>query len=183
MYSNPARLIVIVVLVGSQSLRADEPVDFNRDIRSILSNKCYACHGPDEAERQAGLRFDSQAGALTPAESGEVAIVAGKPEESELVARITSDDESARMPPAEFGKTLSPREIQLLTDWIKQGAKFSEHWSYVKPVRPESPPLAAHQDWPRNAIDHFVLARLLREKLTPAPEADRYALVRRLSLD
>lgn len=161
----------------------EKTIDFNRDIRSILSNKCYACHGPDPAERQAGLRLDTQAGATTPAESGELPIVAGKPEESELIARIGSTDDDVRMPPGDSGKTLSAHEIQLLTDWVKQGAAFPAHWSYVKPMRPELPALAAHQDWPRNELDHFILARLLRENLAPSPEADRYALVRRLSLD
>ncbi|MDA1051547.1 MAG: DUF1553 domain-containing protein [Planctomycetota bacterium] len=196
-----AALLACTALTPNTMLAADSAVssiDFNRDIRSILSNKCYACHGPDAAERQAGLRLDSQAGATSPAESGEVPIVAGKPEESELIARITSTDDDVRMPPGDSGKTLSAHEIELLTEWVKQGAAFPAHWSYVKPVRPELPDLRGlslresasvrgangdYLDWPRNAADHFILARLLREKLVPSQEADRYALVRRLSLD
>ncbi|MBC8351071.1 MAG: DUF1553 domain-containing protein [Planctomycetes bacterium] len=187
-----SRLQVVLVLTFgatfiSHRARAEDqtarPIDFTRDIRTILSNKCFTCHGPDQEERQAGLRLDTQAGATSPAESGEIAIVPGKPDASELIARITSDDDSVRMPPADSGKELSPEEVQLLTDWIAQGAQLSAHWSYVKPMRPELPPLASHQEWPKNAIDHFVLARLLREQLTPSAEADRYAVARRLALD
>ncbi|HUG66745.1 MAG TPA: DUF1549 domain-containing protein, partial [Pirellulaceae bacterium] len=174
---------VVAVFAGFSSLQADETIDFNRDIRSILSNKCFTCHGPDPDERQAGLRLDTQVGAFSPADSGTVVIVPNKPEESELVARISSGDDSLRMPPTESGKTLSAREVQLLTEWVRQGAAYSAHWSYIKPVRPELPTLASHQGWPRHGVDHFILARLLQEKLTPSPEADRYALVRRLSLD
>ncbi|MCA9145591.1 MAG: DUF1553 domain-containing protein [Planctomycetaceae bacterium] len=180
-------LLTIVGTLFSDATFADDlavkPIDFNRDIRSILSNKCFTCHGPDEAERQASLRLDTQAGAITPADSGDVAIVPGKPEQSALIARISSDDESERMPPADSGKKLTPKEVQLLSDWVQQGAAYSAHWSYIKPVRPELPTLASHQDWPKNEIDHFILARLQQEKLAPSAEADRYAIVRRLSLD
>ena len=171
-----------VLLVSTGPATAAE-IDFNRDIRAILSNKCYACHGPDAKERQAGLRLDLPDGVTAPAESGEVPIVPGKPEASELVIRITSDDDSIHMPPPDSGKKLTAREVQLLTEWVKQGGKYEVHWSYAKPVRPAFPKLSAHQDWPRNGIDQFVLARLLQEGLKPSPEADRYALIRRLSLD
>lgn len=179
----------------------DEPipqVDFNRDIRPILSNICFKCHGPDDKEVQGGLRLDSRERALAETDSGLHAIVPGQIEESELVARVTSPDDSLRMPPVESGHTLTPREIQLLTEWVRQGAPYAKHWSYVKPQRPELPDLeAAIRDaklppgndrsllsvWPRNEIDYFILDRLLREGLVPAPEADRYALMRRVSLD
>ena len=180
-------LLMFFGVLATQVLHADESattkIDFNRDIRTILSNKCFTCHGPDPAERQAGLRLDTQAGATSPADSGEIAIVPGQPDASELIARITSNDDSVRMPPAESGKKLSAAEVQLLTDWIAQGATLSAHWSYIKPVRPELPSLASHQDWPKNDIDHFVLARLLDEQLTPSAEADSYAIIRRLTLD
>jgi len=158
-------------------------VDFNRDIRTILSNKCFACHGPDEAERQAGLRLDRADGITAETDSGAVAVVPGDVEKSELIRRITSADESVRMPPGEFGKSLSPREIELLTQWVREGAPYAQHWSYVQPVRPEPPSVEQHPSWPRNEIDHFLLARLIQEGLAPSAEADRYTLIRRLSLD
>ena len=112
-------LLTIVGTLFSDATFADDlavkPIDFNRDIRSILSNKCFTCHGPDEAERQASLRLDTQAGAITPADSGDVAIVPGKPEQSALIARISSDDESERMPPADSGKKLTPKEKMRLS--------------------------------------------------------------------
>ena len=176
-------LLVLVISCLAPCARAEPPVDFNRDIRSILANTCFACHGPDASERQAGLRLDTRDGARSASESGGFAVVPGDLEASQLYLRVTSDDESVRMPPAESGKTLSPREVQLLTDWIAQGAKYSTHWSYLKPVRPELPKLTEHPAWPKNETDHFILARLIQEGLRPSPEADRYALIRRVSLD
>ncbi len=151
-------------------------VDFNRDIWPILSNNCYACHGPDEKVRKADLRLDTREGA-----TDNAAIVPGKPEQSELVKRISATDGEV-MPPPKTGKKLTRREIELLTEWVRQGAPYAKHWSYVKPERP---PLPAVKDkgWPRNGIDNFILARLEREGLRPQPEADRYALIRRASLD
>lgn len=157
--------------------RADErPIDFNRDIRPLLSDRCFACHGPDAENRQADLRLDEEEAAK------EYAIVAGAPEDSELVARITSDDPDLRMPPAHSGKELSRQEIQLLTRWVAAGAPWSAHWAYVPPRRHPVPP-AEDTQWPLNWIDHFVLARLRSEGLQPAPEADRVTLVRRLHFD
>jgi hypothetical protein len=159
-------------------------LDFNRDIKPILSNNCYQCHGPDPAERKggtAGLRLDTAEGALAD-QGGHAAIVPGKPEASELIARIKSADADAKMPPPQSGKKLSPQEIELLTQWIRDGAGYEGHWSYGKPVRPPLPTVKA-ADWPKNEIDYFILARLEREGLGPMPEADRYALIRRVSLD
>lgn len=160
------------------------PVDFNRDIRPILSNKCYACHGPDDEKREAGLRLDDAKIAISKLESGAVAIVPRKPKASELIRRVTSPDEDERMPPAKYGKPLSNDEIALLKKWIDQGARFATHWSYVKPVRPE-PPAApeAWRNWPRNGIDRFALQAMLARKLHPSPEEDRYGLIRRVFLD
>ncbi len=165
-------------------VRAEQTVDFNRDIRPILSNKCFACHGPDEGKLQAGLRLDDAKIATGELESGSIAIVPGQPEASELIRRITHADETQRMPPAEFGKPLTTEEIAALSRWIEQGARYAAHWSYVKPVRTE-PPAApeAWQNWPRNAIDRFALSAMLAHGLKPLPEADRYALVRRVFLD
>jgi mono/diheme cytochrome c family protein len=151
-------------------------VDFNRDIRHILSNNCYACHGPDEKVRKADLRLDTREGA-----TDNAAIVPGKPEQSELVKRISATDGEV-MPPPKTGKKLTRREIELLTEWVRQGAPYAKHWSYVKPERPPLPAVK-DKDWSKNGIDHFILARLEREGLRPQPEADRYALIRRASLD
>ncbi|MBI1310870.1 DUF1553 domain-containing protein [bacterium] len=174
-----------LLLLFSDTVRAAEgeaqKIDFNRQIRSILSNRCFACHGPDEEEREADLRFDTAEGALADL-GGHAAIVPGKPEESTLVERITSTDPDLRMPPASHGEPLSPTEVKLLTEWIRQGAKFEQHWSYVKPVRPELPAVK-NTAWVRNEIDRFILARLEREGLAPTEETDRYALIRRVSLD
>ncbi len=161
---------------------AEKPIDFDRDVRPILSDKCYKCHGPDEKERQAGLRLDVPEAALAPLESGARAIVPGKRTESALVARITHADPAERMPPADSGKVLAPAEIATLARWIDEGATWKKHWSLVAPLRPE-PPAVRHEAKVRNAIDRFVLARLEAEGLEPAPEADKVTLVRRLTLD
>src|SRR5690349_21674950 len=116
---------------------ADNKVDFNRDIRPILSENCYKCHGPDDGARKANLRFDKQGEALKPAKSGSIPIVAGAPEKSEMVARITATDANKHMPPPQSGKKLKDAQIDLLRRWIAEGAPFAMHWAYVKPVRPE----------------------------------------------
>src|SRR4051794_39500055 len=163
---------------------AEETVDFNRDIRPILSNKCFACHGPDDGKREANLRLDDAKIATSELESGVTAIVPGEPEASELIHRITSVDVDVRMPPAEFNKPLTSDEVDKLRNWIKQGAHYAVHWSYVKPVRTEPPATAeAWQNWPHNAIDLFALQVILTHGLHPSPEADRYALARRVFLD
>ncbi len=161
-----------------------QTVDFNRDVRPILSNKCFACHGPDEGKREAGLRLDDGKIATAELESGAIAIVPGDPESSELFRRITHSDESQRMPAAEFGKPLTPDEIVILRRWIEQGAQYAAHWSYIKPVRPVPPAAPGPwQHWPKNAIDHFALQAMLAHDRQPSPEADRYALARRVFLD
>lgn len=178
----------VVALLGAGvawSARAAEPVEFNRDIRPILSNACFKCHGPDPAERQGGgeggLRLDDETGALADL-GGYAAVVRGQPDDSELIQRITTDDADLVMPPPASGPRLGPREVALLSTWIEQGAPFARHWSYVVPVRPAVPQVQ-QQDWPRNDIDRFLLARLEREGLAPAPEADRAVLIRRVMLD
>src|SRR5207249_474110 len=109
-------------------------------------------------------------------------IVPGIPDKSQMVARITATDPDDRMPPLKSGKKLSPEQIELLRRWIAQGAPYAAHWSYIKPVRPPLPAIR-NKSWPRNPIDSFILSRLERERLTPSPEADRYTLIRRVSLD
>lgn len=156
-------------------------VGFNRDVRPILSNYCFQCHGPDEKQRKAGLRLDLKEGAF--ADLGEhQAIVPGKPEESELVRRVRGIDPAKVMPPRKTGKKVKPEEIALLDRWIKQGAPYERHWSYEKPARPPLPAVR-NSAWPQNPIDRFLLARLEREGLRPAALADRHALIRRVSLD
>lgn len=159
---------------------ADAEIDFGRDIRPILSGKCFHCHGPDPETREGGLRLDNAEAASAELDSGEIAIVPGKPDESELIARIVTDDESIRMPPPEIGKSLSPAEQKLLKDWIAQGARFSPHWSFVKPAKSELP-TTSQPDWVNKPIDAFILKRLDEVGLTPAEQADRYTLARRVS--
>lgn len=161
---------------------AEKTVDFNRDVRPILAKNCFACHGPDAEHREGGLRLDQREQALAELKSSAHAIVPGKPGDSELVARITETDDSLKMPPAGSGRTLKPVEIETLKLWITQGAGYAEHWSFVAPKRP-APPVVTDKHWARNDLDLFILARLEAIGLKPAPEADRYALVRRVSLD
>ncbi len=165
----------------ASDVEAVDAIDFNRDIRPILSRNCAACHGADEKKREAGLRIDVRESAIAP-HDGHQAIAPGDPKKSELIRRITSTDADERMPPQSSGKKLTSQEIDLLTRWIKQGAPYTPHWAYVKPVRP-TVPAVNDKAWPKNELDRFLLARLEKEKLRPAPEADRYALARRLTLD
>lgn len=157
-------------------------VDFNREIRPILSDNCFACHGPDENERKAKLRLDQKEDAFKPAKSGDLAIVPGKPNESALIARIFSTDPDDVMPPPKTGKKLTAQQKDLLKRWIADGAKWQEHWAFEVPRRPELP-ATKNKDWPENEIDHFVLARLEKEGLKPAPDADKTTLARRTTLD
>jgi len=169
-------------LFGASAAPAPAAIDFNRDVRPIFAANCYKCHGPDEEERKARLRFDLRFEALKPAKSGNPAIVPGSPEKSEMVARITAEDPDDRMPPVRTGKELSAAQIELLRKWIAQGAPYATHWAYVKPVRPALPAVR-RGEWALNAIDRFILARLEQEGLSPSAPADRATLVRRVSLD
>lgn len=176
--------VLVALLPATFSHVMAQAVDFNKDVRPILSNRCLACHGPDEARQESGLRLDLEEIATKALESGQTAIVPGKPSESEVLARITSTDESVRMPPPHFGKPLTPAEIEVLERWIQQGAPFARHWSYVAPVRANVPEVfGEHAKWPKNAIDNFALHKMLELKLQPSPAADSTALVRRVFLD
>src|SRR5437588_12362906 len=141
----------------NQSTGADK-VDFNRQIRPILAENCFKCHGPDEGARKSKLRFDMRAEALKPAKSGKIAIVPGAPEKSEMIARVTTSDEDDRMPPLKTGKKLTSSQIESLRRWIAEGAPYAIHWAYVKPVRPPLPQVN-NKRWALNPIDHFVLGR------------------------
>ena len=154
---------------------ADEHVQFNRDVRPILSDRCFACHGPDAAQRKADLRLDQAEGiarVTTP----------GKPDESALYQRISFEDEAFRMPPVHSKLYLSDEEIALLRRWIDQGAAFEKHWALIPP-RAVQPPKTERSDWAQNEIDLFILARLEKEGLRPSPEADKARLLRRLAFD
>ncbi len=181
------RMVLFVLICGMSPLLAgaepagDQPPDFGRDVRPILSEACFHCHGPSEASREAGLRLDV-AEEATADRDGDPAIVPGHPEESLVFERLLSDDPHERMPPAESEKKITPEQIEVLRRWIASGAKYEEHWSMVVPKRAD-PPAVKQQAWPQNPIDHFVLARLEANGMTPAVEADRPTLIRRLSLD
>jgi hypothetical protein len=183
-YRLPA-LALLSVALGVAAPAAAQPlppvVEFNRDIRPILSDNCFLCHGPDKARRKAGLRLDTEEGAF--ADLGDHrALVPGDPGKSELFRRISTGDEQERMPPTKAGRPLTERQIALLRRWIEQGAKWQKHWSLLPPAK-AAPPEVKDRSWPRNGIDHFILARLEQEGLTPAPEADRVTLLRRVTLD
>jgi len=166
------------VLAGfAEHARAEEPLEYNRDIRPILADHCFACHGADSAARKADLRLDQRDAAI---EAG--AILVGKPDESELIARIVSDDDELVMPPAETKKKLTDAQKEKLTKWITAGAEYQPHWSYIVPKRSQ-PPVVKQAAWLKNTIDHFVLAKLEAKGLSPAPEADARTLFRRLHLD
>ena len=161
-------------LLAQEPVDFAKPVDFSKEVRPILSDHCYACHGPDEATRKAQLRLDTPEGA-----AAVIAATATTP--SELVARISAHDAGERMPPAGFPKPLTPAKIETLVRWISEGAKWEAHWSFVTPERPEVPD--AGEGWALTAIDRFLAARLAAEDLTPNPAADRETLLRRISYD
>ncbi len=173
-----------LVFVCTTALAADKParkVDFNRDVRPILSDTCFQCHGPDDAAREADLRLDLREGMFA-AREGHATIVPGDSAKSELFRRITSTDKDAQMPPADAKRKLSPEQIETLRRWIDEGAAWEDHWAFVRPRRPLMP-VAQKADGVRNAIDALVLKRLDQEGLEPSPEADRQTLIRRVTLD
>lgn len=161
---------------------ADDLIHYGRDVRPLLSRYCLACHGPDEAARKADLRLDIRETATQPLQSGERAIVAGDPDHSAMLRRLLSSDPDFAMPPAEYNRKPTSDEIAILKTWITQGAEYSQHWAYIKPVRPESPAVS-DPAWITNPIDAFVLARLDQEGLKPSAPAEKLSLLRRISLD
>lgn len=172
--------IVSCVLFASSLTKADEKLSFNRDIRPILSNHCYQCHGPDEKTREADLRLDDFASA-TMLHDGQGAIVPGDPAKSTVIDRINTDDETLRMPPAELKKDLTAEQIELLTRWIAEGAAYEGHWAFTTPSRPTIPETSS--TWGTNAIDKFILHRLEKLGLSPNARASKEILIRRLTLD
>jgi hypothetical protein len=183
----PTRLALIFFLLAvlrAPSAAGEAPIDFRRDIRPILSDACFRCHGPDPGTRKAKLRLDQREGIFRTRD--EITVVSpGHPENSELVSRITSKDDDEVMPPRESNRPLKPREIELLRRWVAAGAPWKNHWAYELPQRPVVPAVKSWFGVPRvhNAIDAFVVTRLEREGLKPAPEAAREELIRRVTLD
>ncbi len=157
-------------------------INFNRDVRPILSDTCFKCHGPDSAARKADLRLDSLAGATADLGGGYGAIVPGHADQSEAFRRIISDDPEDKMPPPKSGMVLTPEQVKTIQRWIEQGAVYQPHWSLIKPVEPEVPGVN-DRAWPRNPIDNFILARVEQDQLKPSPEAERVTLIRRVTLD
>ncbi|MBL8290944.1 MAG: DUF1553 domain-containing protein [Bryobacterales bacterium] len=143
-------------------------LDFNRDVRPILSDNCFSCHGPDEKGRMAGLRLDTREGVMAKTKA--------------IVERITQEKKALRMPPVASGKALTEKQVAVIRKWVEEGAQWQQHWSYTPPQRKE-PPVVTSKGWVRNPIDQFVLARLEQEKLKPSPEADKATLLRRVTLD
>lgn len=168
------------VLGQSSKIPSPDQLDFDRDIRPILSNTCYTCHGPDANKRATELRFDVEASVFGDHE--EPVVVRGKPTESALIARITSGDPDYRMPPVDSKQQLSEQQIGLLKRWVEQGAAYTGHWSFEPVVRPQLPK-GQRADWPRNGIDRFVLNRMVERKLQPSDRATKETLIRRITLD
>src|SRR5688572_17057533 len=157
-------------------------IDYIRDIRPILSENCYACHGPDKAARKARLRLDIKEEALKEMRGGGFAIVPGDVAKSAAIERIKAEDEEERMPPADSGKKLSKEQIDLLKRWVEQGAPWKEHWSFVPATRPALPEVK-DGGWVKNDVDRFILTRLEREGIKPSPEASKETLIRRVTFD
>jgi mono/diheme cytochrome c family protein len=173
--------LAIYLLTIIPSFAATEKIDFISQIQPILSENCYACHGPDEAKIEGGLRLDVQELAFKGGDSGK-AIVPGKADASLIMERILHTDPKEVMPPPDKKKRLSPEKVKLIRDWINQGAEWGKHWAFETPTRPPVPEVK-DKAWVKNSIDAFVLAKLEKEKLSPSPPADKSTLRRRLSLD
>ncbi|MBI2425312.1 MAG: PSD1 domain-containing protein [Candidatus Hydrogenedentes bacterium] len=178
-----SRMLVLPVLLCFPGvLHAQDLPLFNRDVRPILSEHCFACHGPDTRSRKAGLRLDLEANAFAALESGNKALVAGDLDHSALVQRILTDDPDDRMPPPEFAKPLSEQQIDILKRWVAAGAQWQQHWSFIPPVRP-AVPAVTDAVRVRNPIDNFIVAALETHGKAPSEEADKVALIRRVSFD
>jgi hypothetical protein len=180
-----ASLILLAQFVASSCLlqaAAPREIDFNFDVKPILSDRCYACHGPDAANREADLRLDTREGAFAALSDDMHIISPGNPARSQLYLRISEEDDDLKMPPVDSKLSLSAEEIETLRLWIQQGAEWKQHWSYL-PIRSPAIPEVQDVAWPVGPIDYFVLARLEDEGLRPSKQADKARLIRRLSFD
>ena len=173
---------MVVIAVGASLSAHAAPVDFSRDVLPVLAAKCFECHGPDAAERKAKLRLDERASAFGEQRPGERVIVPGNPDASLLVQRVLHADPEERMPPAEFPKQLTDAERDMLRQWVAEGAAWEGHWAFEPLDNPE-PPAVQNTAWVRNPVDAFVLAALEARGMSPAPEADRRTLMRRVYFD
>ncbi len=168
-------LALVRSLFAAPGEAASKPVDFDREIRPILADNCFACHGPDDKQRMANLRLDTKDGLFA-------VVAAGKSPESKLYQRISAPEKGKRMPPPFAERFPNPQQVELIRRWIDEGAKWETHWAYVPPKRPD-PPAVGNQAWIRNPIDNFILAKLESEGLKPSPEADKTTLLRRVTFD
>ena len=178
----PRILVALVTFTVSSSVQSSDNINFDRQIRPILTEHCYACHGPDNRQRRGGLRLDQQHATQKRLPSGRLAIVPGNPAASPLWQRITASKASLRMPPVNSGRALNAVERELIRNWIQQGARWKSHWSYSSPVRPQLP-LSNPNKWTRQPIDTFVFASLDNLKLTPSTQETRHRLLRRVYFD
>ena len=156
--------IVLGLAACVPAIRAQPEIEFNRDIRPILAENCFACHGPDPGARKADMRLDTEAGFFAERDGAPPVVVKGNPEESELYLRLITEDQDEIMPPPKSHKKLSPTQISLVKTWISRGAPWQAHWSLRAPVRPKVP-TTKQAEWPRNAVDHFLLAKLEENNL------------------
>ena len=176
----PAILAAVTASLSAEARGDAGQVSFDRDVRPILSEHCYRCHGPDPEKRKAGLRLDRREEAIVPLKSGSIALVPGDPRASELYLRVVEDDETLRMPPAKSAGRLTAAQVETLRRWIAEGAVWEEHWSQMPPQRPRVPDVHGHA-WVRNEIDRFLLRSMEERRIAPSPEADRVTLIRRLT--
>ncbi len=182
-YARQASCLIAVFLsLSANSAKAAAKVDFNRDIRPIMADTCFHCHGFDEKARKAGLRLDVRKDALKRAKSGAIPIVPGQPKQSEVIRRLFTADADDRMPPEKIHKPLTAAQKELFRRWIAEGAEYCDHWAFLPPGA-TTPPKVKPAGWPKTPVDHFILARLAEKKLRPSRPADARTLIRRVTLD
>lgn len=181
--SSLVALFLATHAATTTAFAAEGAIRFNRDVRPIMSDTCFHCHGPDKNSRKGGLRLDIREEALKPGKSGAIPIVPGKPQESEIIARIFTTDADDLMPPDDAHKELTAAQKEVFRRWVAEGAVYEAHWAYTPLVRPEVPKIADARFTIRNPIDAFIAERVVEKKAGPSPQADPRTLVRRLSLD
>lgn len=177
-----AALVLLPLATAQAEEQTPPPVDFGRDIQPILSDRCFQCHGPDNKNRQAELRLDTQSGILAQLPSSSRAVVPGQPDQSALYERVASSDPDIQMPPPDSGLKVTKEQAELIRRWIQQGAPYHQHWAFERPRRALLPQVQ-QRDWPQQPLDYFVLAELERRGWKPSPEAAKTTLIRRVTLD